>query len=425
METLFEVSAGIDVHRDTLVVSIRKRDERGREKVETRTFETFHDALVKLVAWLDEHAVEVVGLESTGVYWKPVVRELQVRSPKRVLWLVNPAEVKKVPGRKTDVNDSQWLSKLVLYGLVRPSFLPPLEQEELRKLTRFRTRLVAEQTSFKNRILKEMEAAGIKLASVCSDPFGKSGRAMLDALLAGTQTPEQIATLARGTLRTKIPTLERAVCGAFSEAARFVLKQLVARLDQIQRDLKELDAQIQVRLASQEKEAALLQSVPGLERVAIAAVLAEIGGDMRVFGSADQLAAWGGLCPGSNESAGKSKSTPTRKGDKYLRTILVQAAWSAVRTRGCFWKQKFGQLVVRLGPKKAIVAIARKMLVAIYHMLRDGIPYRPALPPPASPEKQKRLVQRYTQQLASLGFHVALIPLLPPEADLTGAAPPG
>jgi transposase len=412
MEKLFEVSAGIDVHRDTLMVSIRKRDERGREKVETRKFDTFHDALVTMVAWLDEHEVEVVGLESTGVYWMPVVREMQVRSSKRVVWLVNPAEVKKVPGRKTDVNDSQWLSKLVMYGLVRPSFLPPLEQQELRKLTRFRTRLVAERTSTKNRILKEMEVAGIKLASVCSDPLGKSGRDMLDALLAGAQAPGEIAKLARGALRAKIPTLERAVHGSFSEAARFILKQLVGRLDQIQRDIDELDGQIHARLAVHVKEEELMQSMPGLDRVAIAAVVAEIGGDMSVFGSADQLAAWGGLCPGSNESAGKAKGAPARKGDKYLRTILVQAAWAAVRARGCLWKQKFGQLAVRLGPKKAIVAIARKMLVAIYYMLRDGKPYMPALPPPPSPEKQKRLVKRYTQQLASLGFDVALTPIL-------------
>lgn len=411
METLFRISAGIDVHRDRLVVSIRKRDERASEKVETRTFEAFHDALLELVAWLDAHEVEVVGLESTGVYWKPVVRVLQVRSPRRVLWLVNPAEVKKVPGRKTDVTDSQWLSKLVMHGLVSPSFLPPLEQEELRKLTRFRTRLVAEQTSSKNRILKEMEAAGIKLASVCSDPLGKSGRDMLDAVLAGMQTPAPIAQLARGALRTKIPTLERALCGSFSDATRFVLRQLVGRLDQVGRDIKAIDEQIQLRMARYATEAALLDSVPGVDRVVSAAVVAEIGADMSVFRGADPLAAWSGLSPGSNESAGKPKSAPTRKGDKYLRTILVQAAWSAVRTRGCFWKQKFAQLVVRLGPKKAIVAIARKMLVTIYYMLREGLPYQPPTPPPPSPDKQKRLVQRYTQQLVSLGFQVALTPI--------------
>jgi transposase len=411
METLFRVSAGIDVHRDSLMVSIRKRDVQNREKTETRKFETFHDALVEMAAWFDAQEVEVVGLESTGVYWKPVVRALQLGPSTRVLWLVNPAEVKKVPGRKTDVNDSQWLSKLVMHGLVSPSFLPPLEQEELRKLTRFRTRLIADQTSLKNRLLKEMEAAGIKLASVCSDPLGKSGRAMLDALLAGKQTPAEIAQLACGTLRAKIPTLERAVCDAFSQATRFILTNLLAQLDQSRRDMKALDEQINTRMGNYEKELELLKSMPGFDRVVIAAVLAETGGDMSVFRNADALAAWSGLCPGSNESAGKKKGAPTRKGDKYLRTILVQAAWAAVRTRGSFFKQKFGQLVVRLGPKKAIVAIARKMLVASYYILKDGTPYHPAPPPTPSPEKQKRQIQRHLQSLASLGFQVVLTPI--------------
>ena len=219
MEILFPVCAGIDVHRDTVVVSVRRLNERGREQVETRTFKTFHDELVAMVDWLDECGVVAVGLESTGVYWKPVVRVLQVRSPQRVVWLVNPTEVKQVPGRKTDVNDSQWLSKLVMHGLVSPSFVPPVEQEELRKLTRFRTQLVKVQRTCKNRIVREMEAAGIKLPSVCSDPLGVSARAMLAALIEGTQTPAEMAQLARGTLRSKLPELERALCGSFSPSS--------------------------------------------------------------------------------------------------------------------------------------------------------------------------------------------------------------
>ena len=402
MEVLYEVSAGIDVHRDTVVVSIRKRDTRGKEQVETRTFETFHDSLVQMSAWLDEHQVPIVGLESTGVYWKPVVRALQLGSSRRVLWLVNPAEVKKVPGRKTDVKDSEWLSKLVMHGLVSPSFLPPPELEELRKLTRYRTRLIAEQTSCKNRVLKELESSGIKLASVCSDVFGKSGRAMLDALLEGSCSAAEIADLALGRMRSKLDTIARAVDGGFSAATQFVLKQLRGRLDQIQSDLQALDAEIQQRLVAYQPEVELLKSVPGLELTSIAAVVAETGPDMSVFGSADQLAAWSGLAPGSNESAGKTKSAPTRKGDKYLRTMLVQAAWAAVKTRGAFWKQKFGQLVARLGPKKAIVAIARKMLVAIFYILRDATPYRAPEPAAPSPKSIRRLIER----VEALGFQV-------------------
>jgi Transposase and inactivated derivatives len=402
MEVLYEVSAGIDVHRDTVVVSIRKRDTRGKEQVETRTFETFHDSLVQMSAWLDEHQVPIVGLESTGVYWKPVVRALQLGSSRRVLWLVNPAEVKKVPGRKTDVKDSEWLSKLVMHGLVSPSFLPPPELEELRKLTRYRTRLIAEQTSCKNRVLKELESSGVKLASVCSDVFGKSGRAMLDALLEGSCSAAEIADLALGRMRSKLDTIARAVDGGFSAATQFVLKQLRGRLDQIQSDLQALDAEIQQRLVAYQPEVELLKSVPGLELTSIAAVVAETGPDMSVFGSADQLAAWSGLAPGSNESAGKTKSAPTRKGDKYLRTMLVQAAWAAVKTRGAFWKQKFGQLVARLGPKKAIVAIARKMLVAIFYILRDATPYRAPEPAAPSPKSIRRLIER----VEALGFQV-------------------
>jgi len=414
METLYPVCAGIDVHRDTIVVSIRKRDECGREPVETRTFETFNDSLVAMVQWLDEHEVPIVGLESTGVYWKPVVHVLKLHSPSRVLWLVNPADVKKVPGRKTDVNDSQWLSKLVMHGLVSPSFLPSLELEELRVLTRHRTKLIAEQTSCKNRIIKQLESSGIKLASVCSDPLGKSGREILDALLQGSASPSELAELARGTLRKKMPLIERAVTGSFSTATQFIIRQLLERRDQIGRDLAALDAQIRTLLEPHEPDVQLLLSVPGLGPVAIAAVLAEIGTDMSVFGGADAITAWSGLCPGSNNSAGKSKTSPTRKGDKYLRTMLVQAAWAAVKARGRFWQQKFRQTVGRLGPKKAIVAIARKMLVAIYYMLRDSVPYRDPAPATPPPDKVKRLVCRYTAQLKALGFTVTVEPAAVP-----------
>jgi transposase len=410
MEIMYEVSAGIDVHRDTVVVSIRTRDPRGKERVETRTFETFHDSLVEMRTWLDEHEVPIVGLESTGVYWKPVVRVLQLGAKGRVIWLVNPAEVKKVPGRKTDVKDSEWLSKLVMHGLVSPSVLPPLELEELRKLTRYRTRLVAEQTSYKNRVLKELESSGIKLATVCSDVFGKSGRAMLAALLEGSRTPAEIADLAHSSMHSKRATLERAVHGDFSAATRFVLTQMLRHLTQLQSELQALDEQIQQRLKAYQPEVELLKSVPGLDLVAIAGILAETGPDMSVFDGADRLAAWSGLVPGSNESAGKSKSAPTRKGDKYLRTMLVQAGWSAVRTRGTFWKQKFRQLVVRLGPKKAIVAIARKMLVAIFYILRDATPYREPEPAPPSMKSIRRLIER----VEALGYQVTPRPTAAP-----------
>jgi transposase len=411
MEVLFPVAAGIDVHRDTVVVSLRRRTERGRELVETRTFATFHDELVQMVAWLDKEEVPVVGLESTGVYWKPVVRALRKGLPTRVIWLVNPAEVKKVPGRKTDVTDSQWLSKLVMHGLVSPSYLPPEDLEELRKLTRFRTQVVGNQTRCKNRILKELEASGIKLASVCSEVLGASGRAMLTALLKGDQTPAQIAELARGRLRTKRAQLERAVQGSFTEATAIILRHLLADLARTEGNLEALDREIQQRLKRYQREVDLLLTSPGLDRVGIASVIAEIGPDMSIFEAADRLAAWGGLCPGSNESAGKSKRAPTRQGDKYLRTTLVQVAWAAKNTRGCFWRQKYHQLIPKLGKQRTIVAIARKILVAIFYMLRDGVPYQAPPAPVPSASRAKQMVQQYTARLAALGFDVQLTPL--------------
>jgi transposase len=296
-----------------------------------------------------------------------------------------------------------------------PSFLPPPELEELRKLTRFRTRLIADQTSCKDRALKELESSGVKLASVCSDVFGVSGRAMLDALLEGSRTAEQIADLARGRMRPKIDTIKRAVDGGFSAATQIVLRTVLRQIDQIQSDLKMLDEEIQRRLTAYQPEVELLKPMQGLELVSIAAILAETGPDMSVFGKAARIVSWSGLAPGSNESAGKHKAAPTRKGDKYLRTMLVQAAWAAVKARGSFWKQKFGQLTAHLGPKKAIVAIARKMLVAIFYILRDATPYRAPEPRPPSPRSIRKLVER----VEALGFVVTPRPA----AALDGGQP--
>jgi transposase len=416
MEVLFPVAAGIDVHRDTVVVAVRRRDERGREPVETRTFSTFHDGLVQMTAWLDKEEVPIVGLESTGVYWKPVVRAM--RRDGRVIWLVNPAEVKKVPGRKTDVTDCQWLSKLVMHGLVSPSYVPGEEQEELRKLTRFRTRVIGDQTRCKNRILKELESSGIKLASVCSDVLGASGRAMMQALLKGEQTPAEIAELARGALRAKRAELQRAVEGSFSDATALILRQLLTDLERIEGSLATLDLQIQKRLERYQREVDLLLTVPGFDRVAIASVLAEIGGDMSIFETADRLSSWGGVCPGSNESAGKAKRAPARQGDKYLRTTLVQAAMAAKNKRGSFWRAKYHQLAVRLGPKKAAMAIAHKMLVATFYIVRDGVPYQEPAAASPTPAKAKRMIQQYTARLAALGFEVQLTPVVAPAAEV-------
>ena len=407
MDRVFEVAAGIDVHRDNVVVSVR-RVRNSREEVKTRTFETFHDGLVAMAKWLAEEQVEVVGMESTGVYWHPVVRAVQEGLPKAVVWLVNPAHVKKVPGRKTDVTDSQWLAKLVMYGLVSPSFLAPPELQELRKLTRHRTKLVADQTRYKNRILKEVESSGIKIATVCSDVFGKTGRALLDAMVEGKVLEElQIAELARGTLRDKVPLLVRAVRAPLTPSTVIVLRQLFRRFDDLGTDISALELEIHQRLAPMNAEVQRLIQIPGFNEVAAAAVLAETGPDMSVFPSAKHICSWAGLSPGSEESAGKSKKAPTRKGNKYLRTILVQVATSAKQTKGTFWQRKFRRLA-RLGPKKAAVALARSLLAVVFHMLADGKDYREPDTVPPPPHRLRARVADLTNQLKALGFTVAL-----------------
>lgn len=408
MERMFEVAVGIDVHRDELSVSVRHRRAGMADRLDTKKFETFHDGLTAMTTWLKEQGAEVVGLESTGVYWQPVVRAIQSSLPQAVVWLVNPAQVKKVPGRKTDVSDSQWLSKLVMYGLVSPSFLAPVELQELRKLTRHRTKLTSDQTRYKNRILKELESDGVKLPSVCSDTLGKTGRALLDAMLKGETFDESsIARLARGNLRKKLPDLLRAVHCPLTPSTIVVLKQLLRRFDDLTSDISDLESEIRRLLSPMTADVQRLIQIPGVDEVAAAAILAEIGADMSVFPSAKHLASWGGLSPGSEESAGKPKKAPTRKGNKYFRTILVQVATCARKTKGTFWQRKFGRLS-RLGPKKAAVALARSLAGVIFHLLADRSDYREpdTIPPP--PHRIRTRVAALTRQLEELGFKVAL-----------------
>jgi transposase len=413
MEVIFERSAGLDVHRDTVVASVRKRTGK-RDAVETRTFGTFQDQLRDMCAWLNEHDVEVAAMESTGVYFKPVLHALRQYSPGRLVWVVNAAAVKQVPGRKTDVNDSAWLAKLAMHGLVRPSFIPGEAQEDLRILTRYRCKRVGELRSCKNRIIRLLEASGIKLATLCSDVLGKSGRSMIEALLEGTQSPEQMAELARGKLRVKRPDLVRALSGQPSSGARWVLGSLMAQLKRVEGDLAEIDAEIARRLQPYEQDVALLLEVPGLDHVSIAAVLAETGVDMSLFASAKHLASWGGLAPGSHESAGKAKDVRTRKGNRWLRTILVQIAHVVVRAKNSPWRSAFARIAHSTGnAKKAVFAIARKLCITIFHVLTTRA-YRPYAAPPPTPEAKERTKRLAIQRLEALGYDVTLAPTLSP-----------
>jgi transposase len=409
MKPAFGVAAGIDVHRDSLVVSVRSKGMGSDDDiVTTKSFETFRDTLVEMCEWLAAERVEVVALESTGVYWMPVVRVLQEKLLRTTVWLVNPLDVKRRAGRKTDRKDSQWLSEVALYALVPPSFLPSREQSELRKLTRHRTKLVADQTRYQNRILKELESSGVKLASVLSDCLGMSGRAMIDALLENKPGVD-VADLALGTLRKKIPTIRRAVEGSFTPSTAMVLRQLLAMFDETEKHIQAVDQEISRLMQPWSAEDKLVQTMPAIAQTASPRILAELGVDMSAFPGAKNIAAWAGLAPGSEESAGKAKAAPTREGNKYLRTILVQCAWVAVRMKQGFWPQVFRRLRSRLGPKKAIVAVARKMLVALYYILRDRTPYRePSLDLPVSPQHRDRLARRLQSKLEDLGYNVQI-----------------
>jgi transposase len=410
MEILYPVVAGMDVHRDTVVVTVLKALPGGRTRRETRTFETYADGLREMVGWLDEHEVPIVAMESTGVYWKPVYRILHVRSPQRITWLVNPNHIKNVPGRKTDVADSQWIAKLLMHGLISPSFLPAAGCLELRKVTRLRKKLVGDHASMTNRIIKELEDNGIKLSGVIADVMGRSGRAMIDALIEGGKTPAEMADLARGRMKSKRSQLVRVFDVELSETSRFEIRMLLKLSDELMAAIAQVDERIAQMVEPMRAEAERLLVVPGLKLVVVGAVLAEIGTDMSSFASAERLTSWAGLSPGSCESAGKKMHAGTRRGSYWLRIFLVEAAWSAVRTRGTFWSRKYRSLVPRLGPKQAIVAIARRMLVAIYYILRDGAPYRElGASYTPSPDVARR-VRRLVAQLQQLGQEVAVRP---------------
>jgi transposase len=413
MKAAFTIAAGIDVHRDTVVVSVRKKSTTIEDDwVETRTFDTFRDALVEAAEWLQREGVEVVGLESTGVYWMPVVRVLQEQAPKLTVWLVNPLDVKRRAGRKTDRKDSRWLSELVLYGLVAPSYIPSREQSELRKLTRHRTKLVADQTRYRNRILKELEGSGVKLASVVTDCMGMTGRAIIDALLIADPKVD-VADLAKGHLRKKIPLIRRAIDGSFTPSTKLVLRQLLDFVDRSTEQMRAIDDEIRELMRPWGSEQNLVMTIPALKDTSSAAVIAESGTDMSLFPSSKHLTAWAGLAPGSEESAGKAKPSPARKGNKYLRTILVQCAWVAVRMKNGYWPIAFRRLRSRIGPKKAIVAIARKMLVALFHILRERSPYRDPEAPPSNPQIRERLARRFRDKLKALGYLVEITPAQP------------
>jgi transposase len=372
LSPLYRRVAGIDVHRMLHVVTVVVEQDDGSIEQTSREFGGFKRDCRALAAWLLELGVELVVLESTGIYWKSLYTHLERAGIEA--WVVNAHFVKHVPGRKTDMSDSQWLAVLARFGLVRGSFIPPQDLRELRLLSRYRRKLNAMRSSEVNRLHKILDDGGIKLGGVVSDINGVSAREMVAGLLDGAGIDE-LLDMARGALKLKRDDLQAALDGDLSPRHRFVLGHLREHIDTLQRELAEIDAYLLGAMRPYQWAHRLLQTIPGIDQIAGALILIEIGDDMTRFGGADRLASWAALCPGNNESAGKRKSGRTRKGNAIIRYILCECANAASRTHSSL-AAKYRSLMVRKTHKKAIVAVAHKMIRIIYLMLARKEPYR-------------------------------------------------
>lgn len=409
MEVVAARCAGLDVHRTIIVACALVPGAAGTARKVLAQFSSTAAGLAQLAGWLAEQEVTAVGMESTGVYWMPVYAALEAAGGFDLI-VANAQHVKAVPGRKTDVKDAEWLARLVRHGLVRKSFVPALPFRELRDLTRYRRTLVEAQSAERNRLIKLLEQVDVKLTGVVSDVFGVTGRAILCALIAGGQTADEMARLARGTLRRKRPQLAEALAGTLRDHQRQMLALQLGRVEAAEADIAALDAQIAERLAPYHTQMQLLMGIPGIDWVVAATVLAEIGTDMSAFHTARHLAAWAGVCPGNNESAGKRKPSGARKGNPYLKTALCNAAIAASRKKDSFFKAKYHKLKSRRGGAKAALAIAHKLLVCIYHILATGTVYQDLGADYLDKRNAQREAARLVCKLKALGFHAELTP---------------
>jgi len=403
MERVIERCAGLDVHKKTVAACVRVR---GTQHV--RTFGTTATELLVLRDWLFAHEVTHVAMESTGVYWKPIFYVLEDAF---TCVLANAAQIAQVPGRKTDVKDCMWIAQLLEHGLIRASFVPPAPIRELRDLTRYRRALIEERTREANRLHKVLEDAGIKLASVASDVLGVSGRAILAALIEGTTDPMVLAELARGVLRKKLPALRHALMGRFREHHAFLVTQILAHLDYLDELIATVSGQVEVAIAPFADELARLDTIPGINQRTAEAVIAEIGVDMTVFPSARHLASWAGLCPGNNESAGKHRPAHARKGNRWLRSALTEAALAgAVRSKKGALAARYRRVMPHRGHKKAVVAVAHAILVTAYHLLARQVTYTDPGADYYERRHADRVRQRAVQTLERQGYRVSLEP---------------
>lgn len=412
MKLLYRRCAGLDVHKSSVTVCIRRRVP-GSSQVETEeaVFGTFTQDLVRLRHWLKERKVKQVAMESTGVYWIPVWNVLE--SSGLSLTLVNPAVVRALQGKKTDRIDARRIAEYMQYGLLRGSFIPSRPIRQLRELTRMRVHVQQDRNRVINRIARQLETVNIKLSSVASNIVGKSGKAMLRSLAEGASRPEVLAEKALGHLKKKTPELVLALDGRPDAHFRWMLTGLLHKLEWLDAELAGIDAQLAEQMAEHADLIERLSTIPGIDRITARALIAELGTDMTQFPDAAHLASWAGLCPGNAESAGKRFSGKTRKGDRYLRRMLVQSAWAAAHTRDCFLRALFLRVASHHGMKKAAVAVAHRILIIAWRIIRDGVEYRERGGDFFDRRNPERTARKLARRLERIGFTVAITPRHP------------
>ncbi|RSM93729.1 IS110 family transposase [Streptomyces sp. WAC 01325] len=406
MDVVHERCAGIDIGKADVKVCVRVPGPGKRRRKEIRTFSTMTRDLLAMRDWLLAEEVTVVGMEATGSYWKPVFYLLENDIE---CWLLNARHMKNVPGRKTDVADSEWICKMVEHGLVRPSFVPPPAIRQLRDLTRYRTEVIRERTREAQRLEKLLEDAGIKLSAVVSDLLGKSARAMLEALIAGERNPEVLAEMALASMRTKRQILAQALTGQFTEHHAFLARIMLDRIDAVRATEARLSEEIARQLAPFRRQIELLITIPGVSTRSAEMILAEIGADMSRFQTAAHLASWAGMCPGNYESAGKHTSGKSRPGDPWLKNALGLAATAAARSKNTYLASRYKRIAIRRGKKRALVAVGHTILTSIWHMLTHDAEYADLgadyfLQRTGRTRQTRRLVS----QLNMLGYQVSL-----------------
>lgn len=404
MEVIYPRCCGLDIHKESISACVLVKESGKREKHLAR-FGTMTSDLLKLGDWLRSWGVKRVAMESTGVYWKPIWNILEDEFE---LELINAQHIKQVPGRKTDTKDCEWIAELLQHGLVRASFVPAQAQRDLRELTRYRATLCEDKVRVANRIQKVLEDANVKLACVASDILGASGRAMLEALVAGERDAAHLAGMAKQRLREKLAQLERALEGRVREHHRFLLRQLLDELYFIEGKITQVEQRLEQQMGSFRQAVTLWQTIPGVNEITAWSLVAEMGVDLSQFERVEKLTAWAGVCPGNNESGGRRLSGTSRKGNRWLRRVLTQAAWAAVRKGDTYLGARFRRLASRRGRKRALLAIAHKILVIAYWMLKTGQQFRDLGADYFDRLKSTDLTRSLVRRLERLGYKVAL-----------------